>query len=46
MAMNHEKMIVKKYEEFFDVVVLGFIHTAYLTKGIEKNVKKGGVLMT
>lgn len=46
MAMNHEKLIVKKYEQFFDVVVLGFIHTAYLTKGVEKLVKKGGVLMT
>lgn len=46
MAMNNDKLITKKYEGFFDVVVLGFIHSAYLTKGIHSLVKKDGILLT
>jgi hypothetical protein len=45
MAMNSEKLIVKKYEGFFDVVALGFIHSAYLTKGIHSLVGKDGLLL-
>jgi hypothetical protein len=46
MAMNNEKLITKKYEGFFDVVVLGFIHSAYLTKGVHSLIKKEGLLLT
>lgn len=40
MAMNSEKLISKKYIDYFDVVVLGFVHSAYLTKGVHSLVKK------
>lgn len=46
MAMNSEKLITKKYEGFFDVVGLGFIHSAYLTKGAHSLVKPKGLLLT
>ena len=31
-----------KFKELFDVVVIGFFHSAYLTKDIQNTVKEGG----
>lgn len=45
MSMNSDKLITKKYEGFFDVVALGFIHSAYLTKNAHSLVKKDGLLI-
>lgn len=45
MGMNSEKLIVNKFAEFFDVVCLGFTHSAYLTKGVESILKKKGLLL-
>ena len=45
MAMNSDKLIIPKYHQFFDVVCLGFAHSAYLTKDGDRLVKKGGLLL-
>jgi hypothetical protein len=46
MAMNSDKLMpMAKFNEFFDVVCLGFTHSAYLTKGVEAILRKGGLLL-
>jgi len=45
MGMNSDKLIISKFHEFFDIVALGFVHTAFLTKEVHHLVKKGGLLM-
>lgn len=46
MAMNSEKLLpVNKFQEFFDVVCLGFTHSAYLSKGVDNILRKKGLLL-
>lgn len=34
-----------KFKEFFDVIVLGFMHSAYLTKDIQNTLKPQGQMI-
>ena len=38
-------MPVNKFQEFFDVVCLGFTHSGYLNKGVENVIRKKGLLL-
>jgi hypothetical protein len=47
MGMQPENLTGgKKYKGLFDIVVLGFIHSAYLSRDVQSLVKKGGFLLT
>ena len=45
MGLPTEKLITSKWEQAFDIVTLGFVHTAMANKGVESLVKKGGLLL-
>lgn len=46
MAHSIENLLKPKLKGFFNVIVLGFIHSAYLGKGIESTLAEGGQIFT